>query len=144
MNRRVFRVRREYRCVCSHYTANLVKSDVNAYLREITGEEFTAKDFRTWAGTVLAALALREFKAFDSQAEAKRNIVRAIHSITRRSGFGQNRSPDFKSMSSHAFPSPVFGIPGNVCLHPLCQGTPKKREKSRWRGRNEAQSSQQL
>ena len=39
-----------------------------AFLREITGEEFTAKDFRRWAGT---ALALQEFEAFDSEAEAK-------------------------------------------------------------------------
>ena len=42
-------------------------ADVNEYLREIAGEDFTAKDFRTWAGTVLAALALQEFEAFDSQ-----------------------------------------------------------------------------
>ena len=52
--------------------------DVNEYLREITGQDFTAKDFRTWAGTVLAALALREFEAFDSRAQAKKNVVRAI------------------------------------------------------------------
>ncbi|HVF11272.1 MAG TPA: hypothetical protein VNA16_10735 [Abditibacteriaceae bacterium] len=41
-------------------------AEVNAYLKEISGEEFTAKDFRTWAGTVLASLALQEFEAFDS------------------------------------------------------------------------------
>ena len=46
--------------------------DVNAYIKDITGEDFSAKDFRTWAGTVLAALALAEFKKYDSQAEAKR------------------------------------------------------------------------
>ena len=40
-------------------------ADVNAYLKEITGQEFTSKDFRTWAGTVLAAQLLREFEAFD-------------------------------------------------------------------------------
>jgi DNA topoisomerase-1 len=61
-------------------------ADVNTYLREISGEEFTAKDFRTWAGTVLAALALREFEAFDSEAQAKRNIVRAIESVAERLG----------------------------------------------------------
>jgi DNA topoisomerase-1 len=49
--------------------------DVNAYIREITGQDFTAKDFRTWAGTVLAALALAEFKKYDSLAEGKRNVV---------------------------------------------------------------------
>src|SRR3954468_22002240 len=50
-------------------------SDVNDYLREVAGADFTAKYFRTWAGTVLAAMALREFEAFDSQAQAKKNIV---------------------------------------------------------------------
>ena len=60
--------------------------DVNAYLREITGQDFTAKDFRTWAGTVLAARALQEFEAFDSEAQAKRNIVEAIESVAERLG----------------------------------------------------------
>ena len=59
---------------------------MNDYLREVTGQDFTAKDFRTWAGTVLAALALREFEAFDSQAEAKKNLVRAIESVAKRLG----------------------------------------------------------
>ncbi|MCJ2062032.1 DNA topoisomerase IB [Methylobacterium sp. J-088] len=61
-------------------------SDVNAYLREITGEDFTAKDFRTWAGTVLAALALRAFESFDSDAAAKRNVRAAIESVAGRLG----------------------------------------------------------
>jgi DNA topoisomerase-1 len=61
-------------------------SDVNAYLRDITGQDFTAKDFRTWAGTVLAARALQEFQAFDSQAQAKRNVVQAIESVAKRLG----------------------------------------------------------
>jgi DNA topoisomerase-1 len=61
-------------------------ADVNAYLREISGEDFTAKDFRTWAGTVLAAKALAEVAAFKSTAEAKRNIVRAIESVAKRLG----------------------------------------------------------
>jgi DNA topoisomerase-1 len=61
-------------------------SDVNAYLKETTGEEFTAKDFRTWAGTVLAARALQEFVTFDSQAQAKRNVVQAIESVAKRLG----------------------------------------------------------
>ncbi len=61
-------------------------SDVNAYLRDITGQDFTAKDFRTWAGTVLAAKALQEFQSFDSQAQAKRNVLRAIESVAKRLG----------------------------------------------------------
>ena len=61
-------------------------SDVNDYLREITGQDFTAKDFRTWAGTVLAALALQEFEAFDGESQAKKNIVRAIETVSQRLG----------------------------------------------------------
>jgi DNA topoisomerase-1 len=61
-------------------------ADVNDYLRAITGEEYTAKDFRTWSGTVLAALALREFEKFDSEAQAKKNIVRAIESVADKLG----------------------------------------------------------
>jgi DNA topoisomerase-1 len=64
-----------------------VKStDVNDYLREISGEDFTAKDFRTWAGTVLGAMALREFEQFDSKAQAKKNIVQAIENVAERLG----------------------------------------------------------
>ncbi|TCS39330.1 DNA topoisomerase-1 [Paucimonas lemoignei] len=61
-------------------------ADVNDYLREITGEDYTAKDFRTWSGTILAALALQEFEKFDSEAQAKKNVVRAIESVAERLG----------------------------------------------------------
>jgi DNA topoisomerase I len=61
-------------------------ADVNAYLHEITGDDFTAKDFRTWAGTVLAALALAEVRTFATTREAKRNIVRAIERVATRLG----------------------------------------------------------
>jgi DNA topoisomerase I len=61
-------------------------ADVNAYLNEIAGEDFTAKDFRTWAGTVLAALALAEVRAFATAREAKRNVVRAIERVASRLG----------------------------------------------------------
>ena len=67
-------------------TQTVGSGDVNAYLREIAGDDFTAKDFRTWAGTVLAAMALQEFEAFDSQTEAKKNIVRAIERVAQRLG----------------------------------------------------------
>ena len=60
--------------------------DVNAYLQEITGQPFTAKDFRTWAGTVLATIALREFESFDTEAAAKKNIVAAIEHVSERLG----------------------------------------------------------
>jgi DNA topoisomerase I len=64
----------------------VTSSDVNAYLKEITGREVTAKDFRTWAGTVLAALALREFERADSQATTKKNLRAAIEQVAQRLG----------------------------------------------------------
>jgi DNA topoisomerase-1 len=65
---------------------SITSSDVNAYLKEITGRDITAKDFRTWAGTVLAALALTEFEQFDSEAKAKKNIRAAIEQVSARLG----------------------------------------------------------
>jgi DNA topoisomerase-1 len=64
----------------------VTSSDVNAYLAEVTGQDFTAKDFRTWAGTVLAALALREFAPAHSKRKAKGNVVRAIGQVAQRLG----------------------------------------------------------
>ncbi|HEV8132044.1 MAG TPA: DNA topoisomerase IB [Acidobacteriota bacterium] len=61
-------------------------ADVNEYLRQITGEDFTAKDFRTWAGTVLFALALQEFESFDSKTQAKKNVVHAIEKVAEKLG----------------------------------------------------------
>jgi DNA topoisomerase-1 len=65
---------------------HITSSDVNGYLREIAGSDVTAKDFRTWAGTVLAAMALSEFDDVDSEAAAKRNIKNAIVSVATRLG----------------------------------------------------------
>jgi DNA topoisomerase I len=61
-------------------------SDVNEYLRSITDEPFTAKDFRTWAGTVLACSLLREFELCETQTQAKKNVVQAIASVAERLG----------------------------------------------------------
>src|SRR5207302_6089296 len=60
--------------------------EVNAYLREITGEDITAKDFRTWAGTQLAAEALRGFRHLDSESKRKKAIVRAVEKVARHLG----------------------------------------------------------
>ena len=60
--------------------------DVNEYLQAITGEEITAKDFRTWAGTNLAAATLADFEAFDTAAAAKKNLVRAVEHVAQRLG----------------------------------------------------------
>jgi DNA topoisomerase-1 len=61
-------------------------SDVNDYLRQVTREDFSAKDFRTWAGTVLAARALREIKRIDSKAHAKPNLIKAIETVAKKLG----------------------------------------------------------
>ena len=61
-------------------------SDVNQYLREATGIDLTAKDFRTWAGTVLAARALAELPPFASKSQAKRNVVRAVERVAKKLG----------------------------------------------------------
>jgi DNA topoisomerase I len=60
--------------------------DVNEYLKEITNQDFTAKDYRTWAGTVLASLALKDCQGFKSQTEGKRNIVKAIEAVASKLG----------------------------------------------------------
>ncbi|ATC64357.1 DNA topoisomerase I [Nibricoccus aquaticus] len=64
----------------------IASEDVNAYLREIGGEEFSAKDFRTWAATVLAAEALRGFECVHSKVQAKKNVISAIKHVAERLG----------------------------------------------------------
>jgi len=61
-------------------------TSVNDYLREISTENFTAKDFRTWAGTVLAAMTLRDFEPCDTEAQLKKNLVEAVKSVSQRLG----------------------------------------------------------
>ncbi len=60
--------------------------DVNAYLRETTGEDFSAKDFRTWGGTVLALSALLEAGACESEREANKAVVEAIKHVSGQLG----------------------------------------------------------
>jgi DNA topoisomerase I len=61
----------------------ITSQDVNEYLRGITGQDFTAKDFRTWAGTVLAALALNSLEAFTTKKQAKANIKDAVSAVSK-------------------------------------------------------------
>jgi DNA topoisomerase-1 len=61
-------------------------TDVNAFLREVTGKDITAKDFRTWAGTVLAALELHAMEPHTSPTEAKRQAKRALEAVAHRLG----------------------------------------------------------
>lgn len=91
----------------------LTSTDVNAYLREATGFDFTAKDFRTWGGTVLAARLLYECGSADSESAAKKQIVAAVKQVAEALGntpavcrqsyihpaifsaYEQNQLPDF-------------------------------------------------
>ena len=65
---------------------DVTSGDVNDYLREVSGDDFTAKDFRTWAGTVAAAMALEELAEIDSDAGRKRAVVRAIEAVAEQLG----------------------------------------------------------
>lgn len=65
---------------------DVTSGDVNQYLRDISGESFTAKDFRTWNATVMAAGALLAFAPFTTVAEAKKNVSAAIDAVAQRLG----------------------------------------------------------
>jgi DNA topoisomerase-1 len=60
--------------------------DINEYLRQVSGREITAKDFRTWAGTILAATTLSDIGPAGSERESNRNVVRAIDQVARHLG----------------------------------------------------------
>jgi DNA topoisomerase-1 len=86
--------------------------DVNAYLHEIAGESFTAKDFRTWGGTVLAARSLRGRGPFESQTAMKANIVAAIDDVAAR--LGNTRAV---CRSAYIHPAVLLGYEsGELCL----------------------------
>ena len=61
-------------------------ADVNAYLRAVTGNDYSSKDFRTWAGTVLATELLRDLAPCQTETEAKKQIVRAVELVANRLG----------------------------------------------------------
>lgn len=61
---------------------SVTSTDVNAYLREISAGDITAKDFRTWGGTVLAAAELSRLGAFDTQTLGKTNVKAAIETVS--------------------------------------------------------------
>jgi DNA topoisomerase-1 len=65
---------------------NLTGARLNEYVREHLGEEFTAKDFRTWGGTLIAAIALAERRPAESEAEAKRTIAGVMRTVGERLG----------------------------------------------------------
>lgn len=65
---------------------DITSGDVNDYLREITGQDFTAKDFRTWNGTVLAAISLGSCEPADKDSDVKKNIVRVVKEVSEKLG----------------------------------------------------------
>ena len=75
----------QYKDDAGQYQA-ITSTDVNSYLRDVSGQDFTAKDFRTWAGTVLAASHLAEIGLFTSEAGAKKNLTQAIKSVAAHLG----------------------------------------------------------
>jgi DNA topoisomerase I len=64
----------------------ITSADINGYLREITGRDVTAKDFRTWGGTMMAAAALRALPAFGTRTEAKKNLNEVVKRVARKLG----------------------------------------------------------
>jgi DNA topoisomerase I len=60
---------------------NLTGANLNEYIRQYLGEEFTAKDFRTWGGTLLAAIALAEHGLSETEAEAKRKVASVMRVV---------------------------------------------------------------
>ena len=67
-------------------THGIGSDDVNDYLHEVSGEEITAKDFRTWAGTKLAAQMLSALERWDTEAKNKKEIVRAVEAVAKQLG----------------------------------------------------------
>lgn len=64
----------------------ITSGDVNAYLKDVSGQDITAKDFRTWSGTVLAAMALAELGEAQNATEAQRNVRQAVEGVARSLG----------------------------------------------------------
>ena len=63
---------------------------VNEYIKKISGGDFTAKDFRTWAGTLQAFLAFKQLGGFATDAEAKKKVVEALDIVSTRLGNTRN------------------------------------------------------
>lgn len=68
------------------HVCTIGSGDVNGYIKDVMDEDFTAKDFRTWAGTVLAAAALAKFNPDNTPAPKKRNVTAAIEAVARQLG----------------------------------------------------------
>jgi DNA topoisomerase I len=78
--------RRLFRYYNGEGLCHLTGAGVNEYIREHMGDEFTAKDFRTWGGTLLAAVALAERGVAESETESKRTIAAVMRTVAERLG----------------------------------------------------------
>lgn len=65
---------------------SISSADVNTYLRDISGQDFTAKDFRTWGGTVASVLAFQRLGPCDSETQVKKNIVQVVKDVANHLG----------------------------------------------------------
>lgn len=105
---------------------------VNDYLREITGLDFTAKDFRTWAGTVLAAQELNDLGSPQSQTEVKKNVTQAIKDVAKQLG---NRPATCRKYYVH--PAIIDAYIDGTLFQTMKQATGKKQEDSPFQLRSE-------
>jgi DNA topoisomerase-1 len=80
------RGRRLFRYVVDDEIFNLTGARLNEYMREHLGEEFTAKDFRTWGGTLIAAVSLAERGSAESAVEARRHVAAVMRKVAERLG----------------------------------------------------------
>ncbi len=100
---------------------SITSDDVNEYLRDASGRDVSAKDFRTWGGTILAALALRATGPAMTQREATRNINRAIDAVAER--LGNTRTVCRKYYVHPALLSAY--MQGMTAASPLCVAAPQ-------------------
>ena len=79
--------RKLFHYVAEDGTLRSVKpADVNNYLKNVTSAEFSSKDFRTWAGSLLAAVELAELGSADNERETKRRLVRVVKAVAEQLG----------------------------------------------------------
>jgi DNA topoisomerase-1 len=107
---------------------SISSEDVNAYLHEIAREAFTAKDFRTWAGTVLAARALRDLGPYETETAMKANIVATVDAVAER--LGNTRAV---CRASYIHPAIVLGYErGDLCCFTADNGPAGLDPDERW------------
>jgi DNA topoisomerase I len=100
----------------SHHTRRVGSSDVNAYLARIAGPDVTAKDFRTWGGTVAASVLLRQLGPAATERERKRAVVQVLDEVARL--LGNTRAICRKC---YVHPHVIEAYTGNLSFPPRLQ-----------------------